>query len=136
VLLVDTNIWLAAADRRSTDHERCSQLLRDHEGDLAAPVPVIAEAAWLILDRLGTGSHSRFVHAVAYGSVQAVDLNEADWRRCALLIDTYADLSLDLVDAALVAVAEGLGLTTVATMNHRDFTVIRPAHCAAFELIP
>jgi predicted nucleic acid-binding protein len=52
VLLVDTNIWLAAADRRSDRHQACTSLLRDHQDDLAAPVPVIAETSWLILDRL------------------------------------------------------------------------------------
>jgi hypothetical protein len=27
-------------------------------------------------------------------------------------------------------------VTTIATLNHRDFTVVRPRHTAAFELIP
>lgn len=44
----------------------------------------------------------------------------ADWQWCA-----------DLVD-----VAERLGLTTLATLNHRDFTVVRPRHAAAFGLLP
>jgi predicted nucleic acid-binding protein len=136
VLLVDTNIWLAGADRRSADHDRCARLLLDHQDDLAAVVPVIAETAWLILDRLGTSAHSRFVHAVSEGSVQPLDLTDVDWRRCAELIDTYTDLRLDLIDAAVVAVAERNRLTTLATMNRRDFSVIRPAHCDSFELLP
>lgn len=40
------------------------------------------------------------------------------------------------MDARIVAIAERLNVTTIATMNHRDFTVVRPAHCEAFELIP
>jgi hypothetical protein len=51
VLLADTNIWLAAADRCSDCHQECAAILREHRGGLAAPVPVIAEASWLILDR-------------------------------------------------------------------------------------
>ena len=33
-------------------------------------------------------------------------------------------------------IAERLKVTTIATLNHRDFTVVRPAHCEAFELLP
>lgn len=51
MLLVDTNIWLAAGDRRSRDHHACTTVLADHAGQLAAPVPVIAETSWLLLDR-------------------------------------------------------------------------------------
>jgi hypothetical protein len=34
------------------------------------------------------------------------------------------------------AVAERLGHTRLATLNHRDFTVVRPRHAAAFTLLP
>jgi predicted nucleic acid-binding protein len=39
-------------------------------------------------------------------------------------------------DASIIAIAERLDLTTIATLNHRDFAVVRPAHCDGFELIP
>jgi hypothetical protein len=45
-------------------------------------------------------------------------------------------MRLDLIDASLVAVAERLRLTTLATLNRRDFTVVRPRHAEAFELLP
>ena len=40
------------------------------------------------------------------------------------------------VDASLVAIAERMEITTIATLDKRHFTVVRPAHCSAFELIP
>lgn len=85
MLPVDTNIWLAAADRRSDRHEQCAALLRDHRGELAAPVPVIAEASWLILDRLGTAAQAAFLRLITTGQLTVVDLTEADWQRCAEL---------------------------------------------------
>jgi uncharacterized protein len=133
VLPVDTNIWLAAADRRSDRHEECAALLRSRHGEL---VPVIAETSWLILDRLGTAAQAAFIRLVTSGQLKPVDLTEADWQRCAELAEQYASLRLDLIDASLVAVAERLGITTLATLNHRDFTVVRPRHAAAFELLP
>lgn len=43
---------------------------------------------------------------------------------------------LGLVDASTVAIAERLDVTTMATLDHRDFPVIRPAHCDVFDLVP
>jgi predicted nucleic acid-binding protein len=136
VLLADTNIWLAAADRRSDRHSECATVLRDHRGELAAPVPVIAETAWLVLDRLGTAAQATFLRLVTSGQLTPIDLTEADWRRCAGLAGQYASLRLDLIDASLIAVAERTGQTRIATLNHRDFTVVRPRHTTAFELLP
>ena len=101
----------------------------------ASPTPVIAESAWLILDRLGTGPHQRFLRLVTAGQLEAIELTPDDWIRCVELTDTYNDLRLDLVDASLVAIAERLDETVIATLNHRDFTVVRPAHTEAFELL-
>jgi hypothetical protein len=33
-------------------------------------------------------------------------------------------------------VAENHQIATIATLNDRDFRVVRPQHCEAFELIP
>ena len=136
MLLVDTNVWLAAADRRSDRHSDCAQVVRVHRGELASTVPVIAESSWLILDRLGADAQAAFLRMVTVSLLRVVDLSGADWSRCVELVEIYADLRLDLMDSSIVAVAERLGDSTVATLNHRDFAVVRPRHLAAFELLP
>jgi len=136
VLLVDTNVWLAAADRRSERHSACAQVVRAHRGELASTVPVIAESSWLILDRLRAGAQADFMRMVTSGRLRVVDLTGADWSRCVEQVEVYADLRLDLMDASIVAVAERLGVSTVATLNHRDFAVVRPRHLDALELLP
>jgi hypothetical protein len=40
------------------------------------------------------------------------------------------------MDASLVAIAERFELGSIATLNRRDFTVVRPSHVDAFELLP
>jgi predicted nucleic acid-binding protein len=59
-----------------------------------------------------------------------------DWLRIAHLVGIYRDLPLGAVDASVVAAAERLRLTQVATLDRRHFTVVRPAHIEAFELLP
>ena len=65
-----------------------------------------------------------------------VDLAPDDYDRCLELIETYDDLGLGFVDSSIIAVAERLGQSTLATLNRRDFSVVRPAHRDAFDLVP
>lgn len=63
-------------------------------------------------------------------------LTPADWERIRTLVDRYRDLPLGGSDASLVAIAERLNTTSVATLDHRHFRVVKPAHCSAVELVP
>jgi len=136
VLLVDTNVWLAAADRRSSDHSVCAKLLETRRGELASTVSVISETAWLLLDRDGPAAQQRFVGSVVTGDIEVIDLTAADWQRVWELCRTYSDLGLDVIDASTIAAAERLDQTIIATLDRRDFTVVRPAHIGAFTLLP
>jgi len=49
---------------------------------------------------------------------------------------TYHDLPLGTVDASVVAAAERVGAKLVATLDRRHFTVVRPKHVGAFEILP
>lgn len=65
-----------------------------------------------------------------------IDLTSNDWRRVAELVERCADMDLGTVDAAVIAIAERLNIVTLATINPRDFRVVKPAHCDAFKLVP
>jgi len=59
-----------------------------------------------------------------------------DWLRIAELVAIYRDLPLGTVDASVIAAAERLGITDVATVDRRRFGVVRPQHTEAFTLVP
>jgi len=105
---------------------RCA-VLRGHRGELTAPVPVIAEASWLILDRLGTAAQAAFIRLVTSGQLTPVDLTEADWRRCAELAEQYASLRLDLVSRVRVLVRRCGGAGTATRRSPRRCS---PRRCA------
>jgi hypothetical protein len=52
------------------------------------------------------------------------------------LVWSYRDLPLGTVDASVVAAAERLGITQVATLDRRHFGVVRPSHAPVFEFLP
>lgn len=135
-MLIDTGVVVAAADVDEPRHEDCAQLLADHRGRIGTTAPALAETAWLLEDRLGPVAEARFLTLAATGTLTVVDLTVEDYRRCIELISTYSDLGLGIVDASLVTIAERLGHTRLATLNHRDFHVVRPRHTTAFELLP
>lgn len=136
MVMADTGVCYGATDRDDPRHTDCAGVLDAHTGELLIPVPVVVETAWLIESRLGPAAEAGFLQAVNTGELERVDLLAEDWARVAELIDTYHDLGLGLVDASVIAVAERLGITQVATLDHRHFRVVRPRHVTAFELIP
>ncbi len=136
MIVVDTGVLFAVADAADGDHHSCDELLADHPGELMVPTPVIVESSWLIESRLGPAAEAAFLGSVVDGELIRVDLEGVDWARCVELIGAYADLGLGLVDASVVAVAERLKVTAVATLNHREFRVVRPRHVEAFDLLP
>jgi len=123
---------VSAADRDEPRHRDCAEVLRAHHGELVITAPVVAETAWMIESRLGPAAEARFLGLVTTGELEVIDLTLDDYARCVELIETYADLGLGLVDASVVTIAERLGITAIATLNHRDFQVVRPKHVDAF----
>ena len=136
MIIVDTGVLLGTADEDDQDHQRCAQLLRSHRGQLIVPAPAVAESAWQIERNLGPAAEARFLGLITDQELKVADLSLADYGRCAELIGTYADLRLGFVDASIVTVAENLSIATIATLNRRDFTVVRPRHIEGFELLP
>ncbi|MEX2555215.1 MAG: PIN domain-containing protein [Actinomycetota bacterium] len=134
-MLVDTSVLLAAADNADPDHEACAQAVAG-AGPLITTPLVIAETAYLIRRQLGAAAEAAFFRAVAAGELQVEPLTPADGRRIADLIERYADLGLSGTDASLIAIAERLTATQIATLDRRHFGTVRPRHAAAFELVP
>jgi uncharacterized protein len=97
---------------------------------------VVAETSWELENNIGVAAEAGFLDAIIVGELKVIDLLADDDVRAVDLIRQYADLGLGLVDASVVAIAERLGITTIATLDRRDFAVVRPAHISGFELVP
>jgi uncharacterized protein len=76
------------------------------------------------------------LETVRRGELDILDLGENDYTRVQELMRTYADLRVGFVDAAVLAVVERLREPKLATLDHRHFSVMRPRHVDALELLP
>ncbi|MGI8882295.1 MAG: hypothetical protein ACR2KJ_17640 [Jatrophihabitans sp.] len=64
-----------------------------------------------------------------------MDLTAGDYLRMSELVDQHGDLPLGTTDAAVVAVAERLSVSEVATLDRRHLSIVRPRHVATFMLL-
>lgn len=126
MLLVDTGVVVAAADLDDRHHHSSAALIETHPGPLVATALEIAEPGWLIRRQLDMATEAAFYEALAAGDIGVIDLTPADWARIADLLGAYTNIGLDAADASIVAIAERLDQTAIATLDERDFRIVRP----------
>jgi uncharacterized protein len=133
-VLLDTGILYAYYDRRDSWH-RASRALIEHEaGGLIVPAPVLPEVDYLLGKRLGGEAQIIFYQGIVGGAFFIADLSPEHYSRVIELNRRYKGLELGLVDAAVLAVAEHLGLGRIATTDRRHFGAVEIA--VPLELVP
>lgn len=135
-LVLDTGPLLAALDRADPDHDACVELIETTPADLVLPGLVLAELDYGCHERLDARVWLSFLEDVLAGAYRVEQPTIGDLARCRVLQEQYADFRLGVVDASVIALLERLGETTVATLDHRHFAVVRPAHANALALVP
>ncbi|HET6562017.1 MAG TPA: hypothetical protein VFG72_09095 [Marmoricola sp.] len=70
------------------------------------------------------------------GDLTLVQLVPEDMSRVKELVDTYDDFPLGTTDASVIAIAERLNITEIATLDHQDFPNVRPRHADYLTLLP
>ena len=139
MIVCDTGLLVAAALANDDHHHACVELftgLHLARRPLLVPATVVAEVGYLLGREAGPKVESLFLDSLAAGDFTVVDLAAADFARAAELVRRYGDLPLGTTDATVVAAAERLGVTEVATLDRRHFSVIRPRHVTALTLLP
>jgi hypothetical protein len=136
MLVVDAGPLVAAAATRDRNHERCVALLSQAPPPLIVPALVVTEVAYFLGDRLGHAAEQAFARSLRDGELLVEHVEPSDWARISELLDAYADLPLGIVDASVVATCERLGASTLATLDRRHFSVVRPRQGRVLTLVP
>ena len=134
-LVLDTGVVVAALMRDDRHHAGCRRLIDETSEPLVLPSPVLPEIDYWV-SRTGPGPMIGLLGEIEAGSFVVEDLEHEDYPRVAELVDRYSDQDLGCVDASVLAVVERLGERRLATLDHRHFSVIRPRHVDALELVP
>jgi predicted nucleic acid-binding protein len=119
LIVVDTGFLVALLDADDRHHERCATWLAANDEPLVVPSPVVTETCCFIERDGSPEPEADFLESFGPGEIfEMTDLSPGDWSRTADLVRTYADLPLGVVDASVVAIAERLGSTQIATLDH------------------
>lgn len=133
-LVVDTGPLVAFLDATDPDHDRCEDLLQGSTEPRLVPVCVLVEVEYML--RPWPTAFGALLAELRAGALELLDLPPRWFLRAGELVERYRDLPLGLVDATVVAATEMLAETKLATLDHRHFAVVRPAHTDALTLVP
>jgi uncharacterized protein len=133
MVIADTGFWLALANRRDRHHVRAKERLGELGESLVTTWPVVTETCYLLLTRLGNASQRAFIDSLGRGAAAFFDLRPEHAPRITALMETYADLPMDLADASLVLLAEELGHGRILSTDARDFDAYRWKRHEPFE---
>lgn len=133
--IADTGFVVALLNRQDQHHASVVTIYQKHQR-IALPQPALTEIAYLVGRDAGIPVVVQFLRSLPQSRFQVVNLSSTDSQRVADILETYQDSKIDFVDACVMAIAERLKLQTVLTLDRRDFTIFRPKHCKAFELLP
>src|SRR5262245_15056593 len=135
-LLVDAGALYAQADRNEPRHAAVRAILEREAESLVTSELAVAEADYLILDRLGPDVELAFLDDLAEGTFLVECLDQRGLRAARAVVDRYRDLRIGVADASLVVLAERHRTRRLLTFDERVFRTVEPLQGGTFTLLP
>ena len=133
-VVVDTGPVVAILAESDAHHDECVEQSKILRVPFLTTWPVLTEAAWLL--RGVPDAIPKLFSLVENGLLACADLNEADCQAISRLASKYRDLRPQLADLSLIRIADRESISTIFTLDRRDFNVYRSEKGLAFRLIP
>ena len=130
-LVVDTGFLVALYLRGDSLHEQAVQFLQGSRAPLLTASPVVVEACHF----LNTRGKVELLKWIERGGLSVAELPIDAYPALAAHLEKYADLNIDLADAALIWLAELVGEFQILTVDQRDFTAFRMKGRKRFDLV-
>lgn len=133
--LVDTGAVVALVNRADRHHVAAVDWFKRFRGQLLTTEAVVTETAYVLVV---SPAHLRaallwFERARAAGLLLVEPVS--DYAALSRIIAQYSSLHCDYADASLIALAERTGITAIATVDQRDFSVYRLRGRRRFRIV-
>lgn len=133
-VLIDAGPLVALLNVRDPQHDLCNRTVQRIDPPLLTCWPPLVEASYLLrADRRAT---ERMMAMLQSDMIQLLTLGVDDLPGISGYLDRYADRGLQLADACLAHVAEREGLTTLFTLDRRDFAGLVLGDGRTLALLP
>lgn len=135
-VLLDTSAIIALTNANDPHHPAVRMALAALRETFIVPLPVLPEVDYLVKRHVGGEGALSVMRTLVTGSIVIDHLTHADLERATELMHDYADMYIGFVDSSIIALAERLNSTRIASLDRRHFTIVRPRHCTHFDLLP
>lgn len=133
-VLADTGPLVAILSQNDQYHELCVKTLEDLPGPLLTCWPVITEAAWLL--REYPLAIERLLRSITDGFLEILPVRGTEAKGITDVMKRYASLGPQFADAMLVYLANRENISTIFTLDRRDFSVYRTGRKRALRIVP
>ncbi|MEV6983363.1 PIN domain-containing protein [Sphaerisporangium sp. NPDC051017] len=120
-LLCDSGPLIATSDRDDKHHAKCVRLLAAWPGKVIIPEPVLGETCNFLRNGVRRGAllEADLLQQMVHESTdwQIVNPTHEDRARATELVRRFVDVPMGYVDATVIAMAERLHVTDVATID-------------------
>ncbi len=135
-IIADSSFMYALFNARDPRNQEASDFASANREMTIVPEIVLPEISYLFRRDFGYMGIQILLDQFMKYNVPFARLERADLPRLHEIVATYASAEFDIVDCCIMAIAERLGVTRIATFDRRDFSIFRPRHCEFFELLP
>jgi predicted nucleic acid-binding protein len=135
-VIVDTSALLAYFDAAEPDHKAVSRIIeRSDDARVISPY-VVAELDYLVGTRVGVDAELAVLRELSGGAWEMADFGAAELEQAAGITEKYRDQRIGIADASNVVLADRFRTRTIATLDRRHFTVLRPVGGGRFTIVP
>jgi uncharacterized protein len=124
VIVVDTGALLALMDRDEAHHDAVRGLFSGDSEACVVPWAVLPEVDYLVATHLGSRVQALWLDDLATGFIDVHWGGSDELVRARAIQKQYGALKLGLVDAVVMATAESLGASAIATLDLRRFGAV------------
>ncbi len=136
MIIADTSALLALYNGREPAHAAVRAVVEAEAEPLVVSPYVVAELDYLVATRLGVDAELAVLAELSGGAYHLAEMGPADVESAAAVVSRYRAQDLGVADASLVVLAERHRTRSLLTLDHRHFSVVRPASGGRFKLLP
>lgn len=124
MIVADTGAIVALIDQDDELHDSFRGIFDTDPDAWILPWAILPEVDYLLSKYVGSAAEEAFLYDVAHALYRIEWGTESDLRRAHELAKRHRALSLGLVDAVVMAVAERTKAEAIATTDERDFGAV------------
>ncbi|WP_034269844.1 PIN domain-containing protein [Haloechinothrix halophila] len=135
-MIVDTSALLAYFDSSEPDHDAVRDVIETTSELLVVSPYVVAEVDYLVATRVGAAAELAVLRELSGGAWELPAIGPPELERATSVVEKYSDQDIGVADASNVVLADRYRTRTLATLDRKHFTVVRPIGGGRFTVLP